>query len=112
LIFGGTASDYLISIDSSLDPSTITDTAWYSTWGGACDGFPCGTVYAQDYVHNTGGLYENPGDVSAYVDDWAVGAQYTNYVWTAGVTVPEPGAWTLIGAGLAALAFFRRKIHS
>jgi hypothetical protein len=113
LIFGGTASDYWISVDSSLDPATITRTAWYSTYAGACGStFPCGTVYAEDYVHNSGGLYQGSGDVSAYVWDWAQGAQYTNYVWTAeSGRVPEPGAWTLMGAGLVALAFLRQKIH-
>jgi hypothetical protein len=100
LLFGGSPSDYSISIS----PTVITFTNWISTWGGACGGvFPCGTVVPQNYVVSTGGLYENPGDTSAYVEDWAIGPQYTNYAFTASA-VPEPGFMGLAGVGLAAFA--------
>jgi hypothetical protein len=103
LIFGGSPSDYWISID----PLTITHTAWYSTYGGACSGtFPCGTVYGENYVHNTSGLYQAGGDVSAYVRDWAVGSNYTNYVFTA---APEPATAAVPGAALIGLILLRRK---
>jgi len=37
-------------------------------------------------------LYENPGDTSAYVTDWAVGSQYTNYAFNA-TTDAFVGSW-------------------
>jgi hypothetical protein len=105
LLFGGSPSDYFISID----PGVITHTAWVSTWGGACGGtFPCGTEVPEGFVISTGGFYASPGDTSAYVHDWAVGAQYTNYAFAA---TPEPGTVALLGAGLVAvgLRLKRRK---
>jgi hypothetical protein len=84
------------------NPADVNYSAWVSTWGGACGGaFPCGTVVAQNYVVSTGGLYANPGDTSAYVQDWAVGAQYTNYAFAVGV--PEPATWALMLAGFGGL---------
>lgn len=110
LLFGGVASDYWISTNPSIDPTTLTHTAWYSTWGGACGGtYPCGTEYAENYVHNSGGYYQNPGDVSAYVTDWAVGSQYANYVWSA-VAVPEPVTCALLGSALLGFGILRRRI--
>jgi len=44
LLFGGSPGDYRISTNSNTtDPTTITDTAWYSTWGTGC------SEQAQDY---------------------------------------------------------------
>ncbi len=37
-------------------------------------------------------LYENPGDISAYVNDWAVGPQFTNYAFDSG-TLAFVGSW-------------------
>lgn len=110
LLFGGSASDYVIStIDDQV--GDIDNLAWVSTWGGACDGaFPCGTKVAQDFVLSTGGLYANPGDTSAYVTDWAQGAQYRNYAFRIG-SVPEPASWAMMvgGFGLAGATMRRRK---
>jgi gliding motility-associated-like protein len=79
LIFGGSPSDYAISIDpSTSDPGTITFTAWYDGWGVADQ------IYAHDFKRDddpTG--YALPGGgntaISAYVSDHAMTQR--NYVW-------------------------------
>jgi hypothetical protein len=100
LLFGGSPSDYRISTDSSMDPNTITDTAWFTRIG-----VGGGTEYAANFSQDLGGAgYGAPGwqvddDISAYCDDNAIGSEYTNYVWR----IPTPGAAALFGiAGLAA----------
>jgi len=111
LLFGGTASDYVIStVDSN--PADINGLTWVSTWGGACDyNFPCGTQVADNYVVTENGLYVNPGDTSAYVADWAVGSQYTNYAFFVGT--PEPATWAMMMLGLGLTgAFLRRRAHA
>jgi PEP-CTERM motif len=110
LLFGGSASDYVIStVDSN--PADINGMDWVSTWGGGpCGGFfPCGTLSPDDFVVTENGDYENPGDTSSYVDDWAVdteGFTFTNYAFR---NVPEPLTLSLFGAGLAGAAAMRRR---
>lgn len=106
LLFGGSASEYVIStVDNN--PADINNLTWVSTWGGACGGsFPCGTTVAQNSVVSTGGLYETVGDTSAYVNDWAVGSQFTNYAFLSGV--PEPATWALFLLGFGAIGWTLR----
>lgn len=104
LLFGGSPSDYAISISDTM----ITNTNWVSVWSsssfGYCGGnYPCGIEVAENYKVSTGGLYQNPGDTSAYVYDWALGAQYTNYAYRVGA-VPEPGSLLMMAAGIGAIA--------
>jgi len=109
LLFGGTPSDYAISIDPSLDPSTITHSGWYDGWGEHS-----GMIFAENYkldVDPAG--YNDPGGSptarSAYVRDGLGDTEtYRNYVWLAD-SVPEPGTWALMTTGLALAALRRRK---
>lgn len=108
LLFGGAASDYVIStVDSSV--ANIDDLTWVSTWGGACGGVsPCGTKVAESFKVSTGGFYLTPGDTSAYVNDWAFGAQFTNYAFNV-AAIPEPETYALMLAGLAAVGAVARR---
>lgn len=113
LLYGGSASDYAIStIDNNA--ANINFEAWYSILG-----ISGGTQFAQDYVapassqapgfYYSGAAY--PFSVtdaaSAYVDDNATGARFTNFAFR--VDVPEPLTLSLFGAGFAGAVAMRRR---
>jgi hypothetical protein len=114
-LFGGVADEYLISTNSSLDPLSITQTAWYDTWGKSA-----GTVYGQGFKFDLGNPgYNDPGGVgsaiSAFVHDNLSDTEtYRNFVWRdldrikppcdTPPVAPEPGSLALLGTGLLPLA--------
>jgi hypothetical protein len=85
---------------------------WYSTWGIAG-----GQQYNENYKLDLGAPgYDAPGGtnsaISAYVDDNAIGAQYTNYVFRVdaiGGAVPEPATWGLMLAGFGIVGGAMRR---
>jgi hypothetical protein len=112
LLFGGTASDYIITTVFGA-PSNAD--AWYSTYDsgglGLCGGsYPCGTIAADNTDVTNGGYYDTTGDTSSYVSDWAVGSEYTNYAYLVTKSaVPEPASVILLLTTLLAVAFLARK---
>ena len=97
LLFGGNAADYRISSVSS-QPGDIDDMAWYDVYAVGR------SLFADDYMvdGNGNGLYDQPGDTSAYVHDNFV--TDTNYAFTlesgiGGLTKVGAGTLTLNGTG-------------
>jgi len=111
LLFGGSASDYVISTIDDL-VANIDNQAWYSIIGYGSSSF------AQDYSSKYNGLYYGPtsgypyGDItaaaSAYVWDNAQGSQFTNYAFKI-AAVPEPATLALFGLGLFGVAVSQRR---
>nr|WP_321464695.1 PEP-CTERM sorting domain-containing protein [uncultured Desulfobulbus sp.] len=122
MLFGGNSSDYAISTVGS-DPNTIDHLAWYNGWGSGDStiaaiepngqgSYPAGSRLAETTIIdvNGNGIFDESGDYSCYVTDWAVGDYYKNYVFRITDTpVPEPTTMLLFGTGIAALTAFSRK---
>ena len=93
LLFGGSATDYRISSVSN-QAGDIDDMAWYDVYAVGR------SLFADDYKvdGNGNGLYDQPGDTSAYVADNFV--TDTNYAFTFASGI---GGLTKIGAGTLTL---------
>ncbi len=93
VIFGGVAEDYRTStVDNQI--ANINDKAWYDQWGyGALE---TSSDYRSDA--NGSGLYDEPGDSSAYIMDHSVNG--VNYAFGAG---SSGGGLTKVGAGILTL---------
>lgn len=115
LLFGGNASDYVISTVSD-QVADINNSAWYDVIGYGA------SLQAEDYFIKYLGLYYGPTDgyagvvgvsaASAFVRDNLAGFDGLNYAFriTGNNQVPDTGATvSLLGAGLVALAVLRRK---
>ncbi len=113
VLFGGVASDYVIStVDSN--PMDINHLAFVDGWGDdqylfnpQSESFSVGTHYNSDHT-NTGLV-----TYSALVVDHAPfdGGSFVNYAFRVDGMVPEPGAYaTLLGLGVTgAGALLRRR---
>lgn len=113
LLFGGSASNYVISTIDTI-PADINGQAWYSVIGFGPN------VFADSYSQKYLGLYYGPTSgygydninnaASAYVQDTAPGARYTNYAFSL-TAVPEPKTYgmLLVGLGLIGFTVYRRK---
>jgi hypothetical protein len=110
LLFGGAASDYVIStIDSSV--ANINFMARVDGFGSAANFNP---LVAQDFKADVGAAgYGQVGDFSAYVRDHApAGVDIgRNYAFRVSGVVPEPATWgmMIVGFGATGLLLRRRR---
>lgn len=108
-LFGGNASDYLISTKGD-DAASIDLSAWYFVYGDS--GYIKGL---QDLLVDDDGLgfYDHWRDTSAMVIDGEWNPGVKNYAFrlvpTAPAGVPEPLSCALMGVGLAGMALARRR---
>lgn len=100
MLFGGSASEYSIST-AGTDANNVNFQAWVSVWGGPA------SVVGQSYFQDTGiiGVYDTPGDTSAYIQDHCYQGNCINYAFK----VPEPGSLALLGLSLIGVAYVRRR---
>ncbi len=106
-VFGGSASNYAVSTDST----SINHQAWYDGWGDHG-----GQQFAENYKLDLSGLGYNgcaqtgincgSSAYSAFIQD---GYSNVNYVFTAAVPEPESYALMLAGLGLVGAVARRRK---
>lgn len=120
LIFGGVASDYSISISSTI----VTHTGWEDGWGNTqhlkTDWFGQGSLgpVAENYSLTLGTGYNDPVGgpaFSAYVSDHdgaytnALSADASiNYVFAA-TGVPEPSVWAMLLVGMGGVGYAMRR---
>lgn len=121
LIFGGSYTDYAISVVDSRDPLTITRTAWLDTAYSDVTSTNQMSLAGQDY-RGLVGKYGDEGVYSAWVCDHAYCADgsgasstgwedvnYTNYVWRIAQVfdMPEPSSLVLLLTGFSMLGLVR-----
>lgn len=113
LLFGGVASDYVIStIDSN--PMNINFQAYYDVIGIG------GNTFSQDYNVKYLGQYYGPTSdydnvplgeraASAFIRDNLSGDLTLNYAFTISSAVPEPESWALLVVGFGIVGFGMRR---
>ncbi len=112
LLFGGNASDYVIStIDSDI--ANINNMAWYDVIGFG------GSVFAEDYSNKYLGQFYGPtsgfvlGDntnaASAFIRDNLSNAGAINFAFRVDGAVPEPATWAFMIFGFGAIGGAMRR---
>lgn len=121
LLFGGVASDYVISTVSA-NVADINFMTWLDGWADGYTYADSGSPAAQDYSYDSTGLGYNGCSIagtdcsfsaySALVIDHLVGGNYVNYAFRVSdgpAPVPVPAAGLLLAAGVSGLALLRRR---